>query len=179
MKKNAIVFSIATLFGLAAAQTAFAGSTGKVKFNGELVSSTCSITTGDEDKTVTMPTVSTTALANQGDTAGATSFTIGVTQCSADLNTVKAHFEMDNMDQATRNLKNLATANPAGNVNVQLVDGDGGVPIPLGAGGKPVSLSGTGAARGATLTYGGQYYATAATTAGKVESFARFTLAYD
>ncbi|WP_454727572.1 fimbrial protein [Cupriavidus ulmosensis] len=172
---------MATLVGLVAAQNAFAQSSGKVKFNGELVNSTCSINAGDEDKTVTLPTVSTTAFSSANKTAGSTAFTIGVTQCSADLNTVKAHFEMDNMDPVTRNLKNLATTNPAANVNVQLVDGDGGTPVLLGSAGKPVTLAGTGAARGATLTYGGQYYVAdpATISAGKVESFTRFTLAYD
>ncbi|ACB69071.1 Fimbrial protein (plasmid) [Burkholderia ambifaria MC40-6] len=206
MKKKVLSISIAALLGLIAAPIAFAdpvaeggggggateaggteggGTTtpvavtqGKVTFDGELTTSTCSVQAGDEDKKVLLPKISTVDLAKKADTAGSTSFTIGVSNCATDVKAVAAHFEMTNMDPDTGNLKNLAeAATAAKNVTVQLVNSDG-TGVRAGTTGRFFNVAGTGTERGATLIYGGQYYATGETTAGKVNSFARFTLAY-
>ncbi|AOI71863.1 fimbrial protein [Burkholderia ubonensis] len=165
-----------------AASTAFAQTAvtqGKVTFDGELTTSTCSIKAGDEDKKVILPKISTVDLAKRGDTAGSTSFDITATNCAADVNKVAAHFEMTNMDPDTGNLKNLLTDEKvaAKNVVVQLVNSDG-TGIRAGSTGRYYDVTGTGTDRGAMMLYGGQYFATGQTTAGKVNSFARFTLAY-
>jgi major type 1 subunit fimbrin (pilin) len=194
MKKKVLAVSAAMLLGSWVAVPAFAQTSGetpapepkpepavtqgKVTFDGELTASTCSIAAGDEDKKVTLPKVSTVALAKSGDTAGSTSFEINVTKCSADVKKVAAHFEMTNMDPATGYLKNLLTGTTAAkNVVVQLVNSDG-TGIRAGSTGHYFDVAGTAPNLGATLIYGGQYYATGATTAGKVNTFARFTLAY-
>ena len=179
MKKKVLGASAAMLMGVLAASPAFAQTAvtqGKVTFDGELTASTCSIKGGDEDKKVLLPKVSTVALAKKGDTAGSTSFDITAAKCSADVAKVAAHFEMTNMDPATGFLKNLL-ADGAKNVVVQLVNSDG-TGIRAGSTGAYFDVTGAGDDRGATMLYGGQYYATGESGAGKVNTFARFTLAY-
>ncbi|WP_080412935.1 fimbrial protein [Burkholderia ubonensis] len=182
MSKKALSIFTAALLGSMAASTAFAQTAvtqGKVTFNGELTASTCSVKAGDEDKKVDLPKISTVDLAKRGDTAGSTAFEIGVSNCAPDVNKVAAHFEMTNMDPDTGYLKNLITDDKvaAKNVVVQLVNSDG-TGIRAGATGHYYDVTGAGTDRGATLLYGGQYFATGQTTAGKVNTFARFTLAY-
>ncbi|KAB0642390.1 fimbrial protein [Burkholderia latens] len=181
MKKKVLGASVAMLLGALAASPAFAQAVtqGKVTFDGELTASTCSIKAGDEDKKVLLPKVSTVTLAKKGDTAGSTSFDITAEKCSADVSKVAAHFEMTNMDPATGFLKNLLTdaSTAATNVVVQLVNSDG-TGIRAGSTGAYFDVTGAGDARGVTMLYGGQYYATGATKAGKVNTFARYTLAY-
>ncbi|WGS46074.1 type 1 fimbrial protein [Burkholderia sp. JSH-S8] len=170
------------LLGAFVAPAAFAQTapgTGQVTFNGELLPDTCEIAAGDESKTVTLPTLSTQSLDAAGKVEGAKMFDISVSNCPATLNNVAAHFETTNMDPATRNALNQATTTPAGNVLVQLLDKDGTTPILLGSAGSYEPITGTGAARGATLSYGGQYYATAPTTPGNVTAIVRYTLAYN
>ncbi|CAM3339385.1 fimbrial protein [Burkholderia ubonensis] len=181
MSKKALSIFTAALLGSMAASTAFAQTAvtqGKVTFDGELTTSTCSIKAGDQDKKVILPKVSTVDLAKRGDTIGSTSFDITATNCATDVNKVAAHFEMTNMDPDTGNLKNLLEGDGAAkNVVVQLVNSDG-TGIRAGSTGRYYDVTGTGTDRGATMYYGGQYFATGQTTAGKVNSFARFTLAY-
>ncbi|EHK67706.1 frimbrial protein [Achromobacter arsenitoxydans SY8] len=150
---------------------------GKVTFNGELIADTCAVMTESQDQVVPLPTVSVQSLDSAGDTAGSTPFQIKVDNCPATVNQVAAHFEMTNMEPAYQTLKNLATASAATNVSVQLIEADG-TPIPLGSRGALYAVTGTGAARGAVMTYGGQYYALGATTPGVVTTYTQFTLAY-
>ncbi|NML34738.1 fimbrial protein [Paraburkholderia antibiotica] len=177
MKKQVTQLMIA-LMGISVAPMVFAQSApgaGQVTFNGQLLDDTCVINAGDDDKTVTLPTLSSQSLAAAGQTAGSTMFTISVSSCPSDLKNVAAHFETTNMDPDTRNAINQATATPASNVEVQLLDRDGTTPILLGSTGTyvPVATDGT-----ATMSYGGQYYATDKTTAGNVTAVVRYTLAY-
>lgn len=160
--------------GISAAPTVFAAGTGKVTFNGKLIQETCQINAGDDDKTVTLPTISAQSLTAAGQTAGSTMFDISVSNCPGDLTSVAAHFETTHMDPDTRNATNQATTSPAGLVQVQLLDRDGTTPILLGSSGSPVTITG-GAA---TMSYGGQYYATGQTTAGNVMAVVNYTLAY-
>ncbi|WP_330982225.1 MULTISPECIES: fimbrial protein [Enterobacterales] len=167
-----------------AASTAYADDAvtqGTVTFNGELIADTCSIVSGDENLTVTLPTLSTQTLANAGDTAGSKTFDIRVENCPTTgtgiPTQVAAHFEAINSDgfnATTKNLTNSATTTPASNVEVRLFDKDGTTVLPVGdTGGYFPITAGT-----ATMTYIGAYYATAATTAGKVSARVQYTLAY-
>lgn len=163
------------------ASGAHAQTQGLVTFNGKLNTSTCKVRAGDTNQTITLPEIQASTLATKGDTAGSTMFTIGVEGCpeTGGPNLVKAHWETTNIDLDTGNALNIAAATPAANVTVQLLDGDGKTPVPLGSAGVGVPITGTGAARGATLHYGGQYYAKGLATAGNVTATARFTLAYN
>ncbi|AOJ72698.1 MULTISPECIES: fimbrial protein [Burkholderia] len=184
MKKKVVSFAAAALLGFVAAQSAFAEfaqsiDQGKVNFKGELTTNTCTIDADSKDQIVQLPRVSTSALAARGNVAGSTSFEIKVSKCAAEVNKVAAHFEMENVDPDTLTLKNEAAGDGAAtNVSVQLVNSDG-TALPVGSTGRFFDVSGTEDARGATMIYGGQYYALDKTTAGKVESHALFTLAYE
>jgi major type 1 subunit fimbrin (pilin) len=177
MKKQVTQLMIA-LMGLSVAPMVFAQSApgaGQVTFDGELYDDTCVINAGDEDKTVTLPTLSTQTLAAAGQVRGSKMFDISVSECPASLSSVAAHFETTNMNPSTRNAINQATTSPAKNVEVQLLDRDGTTPILLGSTGTFFPVAGDGTA---TMTYGGQYYATDKTEAGYVTAVVRYTLAY-
>lgn len=169
------------LAGMFAAPMAFAQAapgTGQVTFNGQLTQDTCVIQAGDEDQTVTLDTLSTQSLNTAGAVGGSKMFSITVANCPSTLNSVAAHFETTNMDPATQYAKNVATVTPAGFVDVRLLDQDGTTPLKLGTTGSFFPISGTGVARGATMNYGGEYYATAPTTPGNVTAIVLYTLAY-
>ncbi|AJY31357.1 fimbrial family protein [Burkholderia thailandensis 34] len=172
------------MLGLGATQAAFAqtvgAAQGKVTFNGELITSTCTVDAGSKDQIVQLPKVSTNTLTTAGQTAGSRPFDIKVIDCPKEVK-VAAHFEMDNMHPESRTLKNLdETDKGAKNVSVQLVEADG-TPLDVGSTSKNfVEVSDNGAGKyGATLTYGGQYYALGKTDPGLVNTFTRFTLAYE
>ncbi|WP_313623410.1 fimbrial protein [Achromobacter sp.] len=179
MKSHILGLSIAALFAAASlpASAAPAIGTGKVNFNGMLIAETCQVATDSQDQTVQLPVVSTQSLGTKGDTAGSTAFEIDVIECPDTIDQVQAHFEMTNMEAANRTLLNLATASAATNVTVQLLNADGSV-VPAGSTGKAFDVTGTGATRGATMIYGGQYYSLGSPSAGAVQTFAEFTLAY-
>lgn len=184
MKKNVVSFAAAALLGLGATQAAFAqtvgAAQGKVTFNGELITSTCTVDAGSKDQIVQLPKVSINTLTTAGQTAGSRPFDIKVIDCPKEVK-VAAHFEMDNMHPESRTLKNLdETDKGAKNVSVQLVEADG-TPLDVGSTSKNfVEVSDNGAGKyGATLTYGGQYYALGKTDPGLVNTFTRFTLAYE
>lgn len=178
MKKQVTKLMFA-MMGLAVAPMVFAQTapgTGQVTFNGELYDETCVIDAGDVDKTVTLPTISSKSLAAAGAVYGSKDFTISVSSCPASAASVAAHFETTNMNPDTRNAINLAATNKADNVEVQLLDYDGKTQLKLGSTGKFFNIDAVSHA--AVMTYYGQYYATAATTAGNVKAVVRYTLAY-
>lgn len=179
MKFKTLAISAAVLLaGAAALPAAHAEGTGRVNFNGLLTADTCDLTTDSRDQTVKLPTVSVQSLTAAGQVAGSTPFTIEVTNCPDTFNQVAVHFEMNNMEAATRTLNNIApAADAAGNVTVQLIEADG-TPIPAGSAGKPHPIVGEDETRGAKMMFGGQYYALGATTPGVVQSYAQFTIAY-
>lgn len=180
MKKQVAQLMV-SLMGVSIAPMVFAvpsPGTGTVTFNGELIEETCTINTDDIDKVVVLPTVSTQSLSNVADTAGSTMFSITASNCPASHTSIAAHFETTDMDPVTQNAINQATANPASNVLVQLLQSDGTTVLPLGSTGDFVNLTGSGSSRGATMNYGGQYYAVGQTTAGTVTAVVRYTLAY-
>ncbi|WP_158780623.1 fimbrial protein [Pantoea sp. BAV 3049] len=158
---------------------------GTVEFNGELINETCSIDADSQAIVVTLPTLSTTTLASPGATGGSKLFDINVSGCptgtDAGITQVAAHFEAiggTGTNATTGNLTNVysgTTADPAaGNVEVRLYNSNE-EPLALGQTGDAATISSTGTA---TMRYYGGYYATAATTAGKVNAKAQFTLAY-
>ncbi|MGE8657907.1 MAG: fimbrial protein [Achromobacter sp.] len=179
MKINALRLALFTLMaGGALSAQAQTVTQGKVNFNGKLIVDTCAVMSGSENQTVTLPTVSTQSLSAANDTAGSTPFQIHVDNCPSSINQVAAHFEMTNMEPGHFTLKNLASGpNAATQVTVQLVEADGSE-LKVGSTGRAFAVTGTGASRGATMTYGGQYFALGATTPGTVQTYAEFTLAY-
>lgn len=174
--------SIAIL-ALIAAGNAAAVTNGDVTFNGEVVDNTCSIVSNDVNKVVTLPTVNKSALDKAGAETGTTAFEINVENCPTTgtpiPSKVAVHFEANGstgVDPVTGNLINVAATDPAGNVQVRLYDyGQTNGFLKVGSTGKFFDISPTGTAK---TTYAAGYYATAASTVGKVNAKVLYTLAY-
>lgn len=168
---------IPALVMLALAGTAHA-SDGTITFSGAVTGSTCTVQLngGSASGTVTLPTVSTSALTSAGSTAGSTPFTLDVSNCtfSGGLTAVTAYFEAGaNVDGTTGRLTNTGGA---GNVQLQLYLGSNyASKVAAGQSSQNTAtpLTGTG-----QLRYGVEYYATGTATAGSVASTVTYSLIY-
>ena len=128
MKLSTIATALTVALAAAAVAPAMAAD-GKVTINGEITATTCVINaggTGSPNQTVTLPTVSTTALDAAGKTAGekAFYFDLSGTSCAG---TAKMHFESATspVNLATNNLENQAATTPARYVEVSILNADG------------------------------------------------------
>lgn len=156
---------------------------GTVTFDGKLIAETCSIHADDIDKQVVLPTLSIQTLNASGVEAGSKLIELRAISCPANIS-VAAHFEAINssgLDSTTGNLTNQFTTTgttvdttAATNVEVRLYNSDENQ-LKLGETGSAVTADSDG---NATMNYYGGYYATGATTAGKVYAKALYTLAY-
>lgn len=153
-------------------------NTGTITFDGSITSNTCNTTVnGSGTNTVTLPPVSADLLANSGDVAGLSGFTIDLSGCTGSLQTASAFFEPG----ATVNTDGrLTTAGTATNVDIQLLDGsNANAPIVAGNtnqvnGNSYVSLSsGT-----ASLPYAARYYATGQAGAGDLTTSVTYSIQY-
>jgi len=176
--KKIILSSLLTV--AAAAPIASQAADGTITFNGNITGQTCVINGGSGDIAVTMPKVSTSALNAAGQKAGTDlqSIKINLTACSPATGAVRAFFEGGpTVNLSTHHLKNATGAGRSTNVEVAVLNTDGSDVI-LGAGANAqntqyVTISAAGAA---TLVYGSQYVATAAATAGSVNTTVQYSL---
>lgn len=154
---------------------------GTITFTGQITSQTCTISGngGGKNFTVTLPTVSTSALATAGTTAGRTPFNIALSNCTPNSGNVSTYFEPGaTVDTTTGQLINASGT--ATNVEVGLLNSDSSV-ITLGAAqasqnSKVVAL----ASGAATLKYFAQYVATnGASTAGTVNTTVMYSIIYN
>ncbi|MGR3908675.1 fimbrial protein [Burkholderia sp. SR8] len=179
MSKKLTLASIATAI-VAFAPLAAHAYDGSVSFTGALSGASCEIKVNgaDNNGTVQLPSVGAAQLASAGKVSGATNFTIELSKCQNAGNSVRAFFEAGpNVDNANGTLINRAGTNAATNVAVQLLDTFGNA---LKAGHDsqrtvtPIALVNNAA----KLVYGAQYYATAATTAGSVNTSVTYSIDY-
>lgn len=173
-----IPFALILACGLASG-SAFAATQGTVTINGEVVAETCTIVSGDEAKTVTLATVSTTAFTAANQTVAKQSFTIGLENCESGANVYAAFSApVADIDVGTHTLINKAAAG-ATNVNIILLEQNEGQ-ILLGDTSYPPSTQPVATADGAvTLEYSAAYYSTDATvTPGLVTAVANYVIAY-
>lgn len=107
-----------------AAQAAPSSNGGILTINGELTSNTCDVSGNGQGNnfTVTLPTLSASALSAAGATAGATGFNIALTNCTPDTGNVHTFWEYGANTLADGSLKNNGTATK---VSVQLLDYNG------------------------------------------------------
>jgi major type 1 subunit fimbrin (pilin) len=163
---------------LAASQVnAAEASDGTISFTGNINSQTCTVSVNGagSSATVALPTVAASLLQTAGETAGATRFTVDLSECSTTTGDVYAYFEQGANVNANGRLTNTGTAT---NVDLELLDNAG---TSLNAGSTDQSTSPTTAALtdgAATLTYAARYYATAAATAGTVASSVTYSINY-
>lgn len=125
-KYNYALSALAMVITSAFTASAFAVD-GTITINGQITDTTCTISVdgGSNDATVTLPTVSSTTLGAAGATAGATPFTISLSNCSGtSLNTASTYFEPGAYVDSTTGRLNIdsAAADAATNVQVQLLN---------------------------------------------------------
>nr|WP_314267945.1 fimbrial protein [uncultured Moellerella sp.] len=180
MKKFKIAaVTVGMLFAASAANAA----DGTIEFNGKVISETCVIHPDDVNKIVQLPTVSAQAFKRVGEVTGTQRFDIRVSNCPASMTNVAVHLESvgnnSGINMVTGNLRNDATTNPATNIEVSVFDKDDGSQLRPAETGRYYALTGTGAARGAVMTYVGAYYPTQLpVVAGEVHAKVAYTLAY-
>ncbi|ARJ42251.1 F17 fimbrial protein [Pantoea alhagi] len=174
----AMALAATSASALAEGEATTAVTQGTVTFNGELISETCNIATDSRNREVQLPKISTQTLKIAGATAGSKGFDLNVTDCPQGISRVAAHFEAigsSGVNSATGNLTNQynGTETKARNVEVRLYNSDE-QPLKLGETGQAFPVN----SGNATMRYYGGYYATDATTAGRVTAQAKYTLAY-
>ncbi|AZC23999.1 MULTISPECIES: fimbrial protein [Pseudomonas] len=154
---------------------------GRITFTGNVTAQTCKINgngSGSNDFTVTLPTVSSSALASTGQTAGRTPFSIALSDCTPKSGNVHSYFEPGStVNTATGNL--VLNSGGASNVEIGVLNNDL-TAIKIGAAdasqnSKSVGIDGSGSA---TLPFYAQYVATGTATAGAASSSVMYTLVY-
>ncbi len=175
--KHIALLATASIMGIT---SAFAAD-GTITINGLVTDKTCDIVTPQgKDFTVTLPTVSKNTLAKVGDVAGRTPFTINLSKCSEGK--VATYFEPGaTVDFASGRLNNQDVAG-AKNVQIQLLGGNNQfLPVlAAGANGNQTNSQWVDvAAQGsADMNYYAEYYATNASSAGKVTTSVQYTIIY-
>lgn len=165
----------AAMFAASAACGAPPSPTVTIKFKGSYNPVTCTVVEGNENKTVHLPTISTSSLANAGETAGATGFDISVL-CDGYAGNVLAYFENGPTTNENGNLdvEDPSDGQSASGVQVQLLNGDGS-PIKVG----DISTMKTVSVEASTPTpipFFAHYYATGKSGAGKVRTYVTFVI---
>lgn len=183
MKLSAISTALVVALSAAAAAPAMAAD-GTVTINGQITATTCNIDaggTGTKNQTVTLPTVSTTALDAANKPAGETNFYFNLsgTGCAG---TAKMHFESASspVNVATNRLRNetLPAAGGADFVEVAILNKDGSK-IQLSDSSNSASYTLTAGAT-TRLDYFARYEATtAAATAGEVKTHVDYSIDYN
>jgi len=167
------------------APAAFAAD-GTITFNGTITGQTCTISGegGNTNFTVTLPTVSASALGTAGSTAGRTPFRIALTGCDPTTGNVAAYFEPGaTVDRTTGRLVNTAatteTSTPARNVQIGVLNSSLGE-IALGSAFSSQNSPSVALASGAaTLDYYAQYVAMGTgATAGPFTTTTTYSIVY-
>ncbi|MBC2666812.1 type 1 fimbrial protein [Novosphingobium flavum] len=176
MKASSPYKFAAALLVFAYAPAAYA-SDGTITFSGAVTASTCTVKLngGSASGTVTLPTVSTSALPSTGSTAGSTPFTLDISGCTfTGATAVTAYFEAGaNVNGTTGRLTNTGGAS---NVELQLYLGSNyASKVAAGQSNQNAATPLTGNGQ---LRYGVEYYATGAATAGSVASTVTYSLIY-
>ncbi|KUM02566.1 type 1 fimbrial protein [Chromobacterium subtsugae] len=168
----------AALIGLGLYSTGAMAADGTITVNGNVVAQTCTVSGNgaSANVTVTLPTVGASALASQGQTAGATPFTIRLSSCPSGLNNAQTRFEVGpNVNSVSGNLLNAVGKTYASNVEVQLLNNSfTAINLNNNANSQIVSINNGSA----TMNYYAQYYATGAATAGSVNSSVQYSMTY-
>jgi major type 1 subunit fimbrin (pilin) len=151
---------------------------GTVTVNGEVLPQTCTVNGGVPSFGVTLPTLSTSALNGVGRTAGATRFSIAMTDCVGPATTVNAYFESGPTINAAGRLINQA---PGGaSVDGQLQNADGSVVNLAGSQGSQNTTPALIVGQSATQNYLIAYFSNAAiATAGAFSTSVIYTLVYN
>jgi major type 1 subunit fimbrin (pilin) len=179
MSKRLLSTALLATLGLAFVPGAQAVD-GTITFNGAVTDLTCTVTVnGTSGSTVTLPTVSQSALAGAGAVAGQTPFNIALSGCSTSMTKAATYFEAGPDVTADGRLVNTAGVAKADNVEVELAYSDDSQVVV----GQAAPTSGPGVATvsagAATLNYYARYYATDVAGSGAVSSTVQFSMIYN
>jgi major type 1 subunit fimbrin (pilin) len=189
VKKNALIIALLAASGFIGAP-AFAVD-GTITITGQIKGLTCSVSggpgttpgTNPGDFGVALLPVQVSALAAGGAVAGAKPFSIALgtgdipcpdgTKAAILFDTTSAA-----INPATGNLKNMATATPAGNVEVQILDsGNANAAVDLRSGTATSEVLAAGGT--ALLPFQAEYKATGTgASAGRVDTSVRYTVIF-
>ena len=178
----------AAVIGFAAfLSTAAQAADGTITINGSVSDTTCSINGAASgtpaDLAVTLPTVQAGSLATAGATAGMSNLgdlRFALSGCSGAATKAVARFENGpTVDQSSGYLTNQASASPAQNVQVRLLNGNTQPINILSGDNNNLATNGATITGGAaTLNYFAQYYATGKVLPGNVNTSVQYTMQY-
>lgn len=176
--KRITIPAVALAAGLAAGTAA--ASDGTITFQGVITAATCTVAVngGTATASITLPTVSSSILAANTESAGDSAFTLELSDCDLDaLTDVMPYFEVGpNVDLATGHLNNTGTAT---NVQVQLFYGqDASKVVRIGSLEQLADANANWLADDGTLTFGARYYAAGAVVPGSVVTSVTYSLVY-
>jgi major type 1 subunit fimbrin (pilin) len=150
---------------------------GTVTVNGEVLLETCTVNSGSPSFSVSLPTLGTSALTGIGSTAGATSFSLVLTDCVGLANTVTTYFENGPTTNADGRLINQTAGGAS--VDGQIRNADGSVVNLAASYGSQNTTPSALVGQGATQRFSIAYFANASpTTAGGFSSSVVYTLVY-
>ncbi|MEL4013220.1 type 1 fimbrial major subunit FimA [Dryocola clanedunensis] len=181
MKINVLALSLVSslsLFSLASNAYTTTVNGGAIHFKGEVVNAACAIDAGSADQTIQLGQVRSARLATAGSNSSAVGFKIQLNDCDTTVSTKAAvAFTGVAVSSAYDTVLALqsSAAGSAGNVGVQILDGQG-VALKLDGAtfSNPVTLNdGT-----SILPFQARYYATGAATAGTANADATFKVQY-
>lgn len=134
---------------------------------------TCDIDPGSVNKTVTLPSITTTQLSGQGTTAGKTPFSLQLDNCPANL---RVFITLNTASPQSGDSGVIApTAGDATGIGVQILQADGATPVTFGT----AIDTGTTSASSYAINLFARYYQTGTTTGpGHVQGTATYTLSY-
>ncbi|RWR02352.1 fimbrial protein [[Pantoea] beijingensis] len=173
---------LSTLVVMAMGSTSAMAANGTITINGKLTSATCTVKIDDSatgDAVVTLPTIPTSMLVEKGDTAGATNFTMKLTNCTPTSGKVRAFFEAGaDVDASTGRLNNALKTKDAKNVQVELRNEADDV-VQAGNTNQRKNKATDLSSGAATLSYSARYYATGATEPGDLQSAVTYSIDYE
>ncbi|AXF78426.1 type 1 fimbrial protein [Erwinia tracheiphila] len=170
----------AMVFAAFSSANAYAVAEGTITFNGTIQATTCnsSINGGDANAEVALPVAGINELASQGETAGQTEFTIGLSGCEGVLTTAAAFFAAgDSVDSNGR----LIDQNDLTDQKVAFQLRNAGNQSIIVVGNSSQQTNNTyGEIIGGNLNlpYMVEYYANKAAGAGKVSSYVTYSVMY-
>lgn len=150
-----------------------------ITFQGEVADETCTVTVNGNtySPVVLLPTVSTNDLSMAGQTAGDTTFEIGVTGCTG-TTTGDVRISTVFVGNLVTNDGNLGSTGTANNVDIQILDIANNVIDFNSTFNGEGDLTLTSNQTEASATYIAQYYATDASTAGTVQASMQYAISY-
>lgn len=184
MKKLLTIASALALGSIATQAFAYDGT---ITFNGTISNVTCTLAAagGGATGTVTLPTVTQSALKAAGDTAGTTQFSIKLTNCSGGTpapTQAAAWFETGTEVNAAGRLVTTVGGNSTDTLSIALYNIGSATPIAIGQGNGSIGSSGSPFAisnGSATLNYQAKYYAEkTGVPPGAVQAKVNYTIQY-